>query len=407
MQSTAAHRKTSEGPESMNFHVIVAAAGRGTRFGGETPKQYQKIGQKTVLRHTLESIISWNGLSSVRVIIDPEHSDLYQDSVIGLDLPEPIHGGKERNNSINNALNKLSHLKNEDIILVHDAARPCASNADVAKLLAALTGDHRAATLGVAVSDTLRHAEAQDAGPIVNREGLWALQTPQAFFYGDLVKAHAQAKPGQAYTDDTALVSEAGIAVKIVPGSRANIKITTPEDLRIAEALLLSPAFETRTGFGYDVHAFETVANTGRRLMLGGLHIPHPYALAGHSDADVALHALTDALLGALGEGDIGLHFPPSDSRYKDMDSAHFLKSAAEMLARRDGSILNLDLTIICEMPKITPHREAMQRRIADIAGIDISRINVKATTTEKLGFTGRGEGIAAQAVATIKMPVQ
>ena len=380
------------------FHLIIAAAGRGERLGSALPKQYVKLNGKPILRHTLENALRWNGLKSVHVIIDPEHSDLYHDAVKGLDLPEPFHGGKARKDSINNAVNNLYDLKNEEIILVHDAARPLTNLTDVTNLLGAIkTG--KAASLAAPVTDTLR--KGQD---IISRDGLWALQTPQAFYYGDLKNAHAQAANDQTYTDDTSLVSAIGIEVQMVEGSRSNIKITTADDLTLVQALLNANS-ETRTGMGFDVHAFEKT-KTDRRLILCGIDVPHDFALAGHSDADVGLHAITDALLGTIGEGDIGTHFPPSNNAYKDMDSAIFLRHAIKLLEQRGGAILNLDLTLICEAPKIGPHAARMKARIAEITGIDISRVSIKATTTEKLGFTGRGEGIAAQAVATVRIHV-
>ncbi|MCF8495378.1 MAG: bifunctional 2-C-methyl-D-erythritol 4-phosphate cytidylyltransferase/2-C-methyl-D-erythritol 2,4-cyclodiphosphate synthase [Alphaproteobacteria bacterium] len=380
------------------YHVIIPAAGQGTRLKNALPKAYARIGGKAILRHTLENVLSWPGLISVRVAIDPTHDALYRDAVSGLTLPPPLDGGKDRKNSVYNALKSIINVKSEDIILIHDAARPLVEWDSVQELLDALD-THRTATPAVPVADTLR----QETGDFVNREGLWAIQTPQAFRYGDLIHAHEHAPPG-AYTDDTALVSAMGIPVKLVPGARSNIKITTPEDLRMAERLL-GITYETRTGTGFDVHAFEA-APTGRPLMLCGITVPHSRALAGHSDADVALHALTDALLGALGAGDIGQHFPPSNPAFKDMDSALFLQKALDMLRDKGGTIQNLDLTLICEDPKIGPHRAAMKTRIAEICRVDEDRVNVKATTTEGLGFTGRREGIAAQAVATVRLAV-
>lgn len=377
--------------------MLVAAAGSGQRLGGVVPKQYQEIHGKRALRHTLEAILSWPGLKSLRVIIDPSHADMYHDTVSGLALEPPLHGGRERKDSINSALYYISDIGSEEIILVHDAARPCIAWPDVQRLLAAMNEPKTAASLALPVTDTLRRG-----ADVVDRNGLWAVQTPQAFYFGDLKRAHALAKE-TPYTDDTGLVSAIGVPVHLVEGSKTNIKITTPEDMALA-ALYLSENTETRSGSGFDVHAFED-APTNRKLILGGVEFAHERALAGHSDADVALHAITDALLGAIGAGDIGRHFPPSDQTYKDMDSAIFLQKAVEMVTDAGGRIINIDLTIICESPKIGPKAAAMRDRIAEIAALDASRINVKATTTEKLGFTGRGEGIAAQAIANVRMP--
>ncbi|MCB1532349.1 MAG: bifunctional 2-C-methyl-D-erythritol 4-phosphate cytidylyltransferase/2-C-methyl-D-erythritol 2,4-cyclodiphosphate synthase [Alphaproteobacteria bacterium] len=384
------------------FHVIVAAAGRGSRFGGDTPKQYCSFGGKTLLRHTLDNILSWPGVLSLRVIIDPEYADSYQKSVSGLDLPDYITGGSERNISINNALNSISNVKDEDIIFIHDAARPFTKAADITALLNALQ-DNRAATLATPVSDTLRKSSADKAGDIVDRNGLWALQTPQAFRFGDLKKAH-EAAENKPYTDDTSLVSALGIEVALVEGARSNIKITTQDDWDMAEALL-NQNTRIATGTGFDVHAFED-ASSGKPLMLCGIAVEHERALVGHSDADVGLHAITDALLGAIGAGDIGTHFPPSDPTFKDMDSAIFLEKTMNMIAEKGGAVHNIDLTLICEAPKIGPYRDKMLARVAAITGLDQARINIKATTTEKLGFTGRGEGIAAQSIATVQLPV-
>ena len=382
--------------KNREFHLIIAAAGHGDRFGNIVPKQYVNISGKTLLRHTLDNALRWDGLKSLRVIIDPEHAELYHEAVKGLDLAHPITGGISRKSSINNAISSISHVMDNEIILVHDAARPLTPAQDIRKLLAAMeTG--KAATLASPVTDTLRRDQE-----IISRDGLWALQTPQAFYFGDLKTAHTNADNDDTHTDDTSLITAAGIEVRLVEGSRSNIKLTTPDDLPVMRALLAANT-ETRTGMGFDVHAFEKQA-TGRKLMLCGVAVPHDFALTGHSDADVGLHALTDALLGTIGEGDIGTHFPPSDAAYKDMDSAIFLRHAVSLIDKRGGSILNLDLTLICEAPKIGPHAARMKERIAEIAGINAARISIKATTTEKLGFTGRGEGIAAQAIATVRL---
>lgn len=384
------------------FHVLIAAAGTGTRMGSDIPKQYMQIGSKALLRHTIENALSWNHVASVHIIIHPDHQALYEAAIHGLDLPDPIIGGDERSKSVYNGTNYLKkniNLKNEDIIFIHDGARPYTHKDDIAALSAALV-NHRAACLCAPVSDTIRKINGEMAADIINRDDLRALQTPQAFRLGDIIKAHAQNKAN--VTDDTALASAIGIDVALVTARHPNTKITTPEDFEMAKVLLGKP-LDIRTGMGFDVHAFED-APTGRKLMLCGIPVPHDRALAGHSDADVGLHALTDALLGALGEGDIGRHFPPSDNTFKDMDSAVFVDKAVRICADKGGIILNADITLICETPKITPHADAMKARVATLLGICESRVNIKATTTEKLGFTGRGEGIAAQAVVSVKI---
>jgi 2-C-methyl-D-erythritol 4-phosphate cytidylyltransferase/2-C-methyl-D-erythritol 2,4-cyclodiphosphate synthase len=379
--------------KAKDYHVIIAAAGSGERFGGgSTPKQYLELAGKPVLRHSIDTFIAQIGYAP-QIAINAFHSSHYVKSVVGLNLPAPIHGSDTRKASVYTALKKIPHASDDDIVIIHDAARPNISKQAIQDLLEAMEGNE-AASLAVPVSDTLRRG-----ADIVDRTGLWALQTPQAFRYGILKKAHETVK-GE-FTDDTGLVSALGIEVKLVRGSNSNIKITTPEDFEMLEKLMAKTG-ETRTGMGFDVHAFSK--DKARKLVLCGLQIDHPFGLEGHSDADVGLHALTDAILGSIGEGDIGLHFPPSDATFKNMDSRIFLEKACDMLRDKGGIIQNADITIICEQPKITPHRDAMQIKIAEILGIEKSRVNVKATTTEGLGFTGRGEGIAAQAIVTVKL---
>ena len=373
--------------KTKQFHVVIVAAGQGERFGGARPKQYRLLNGKPVLRHSIEKFLKNPDLMSLHVVINPTHQGFYDEAVQGLSLPQAIHGADERKNSVYNALKQIPHVSNDDILLVHDAARPFVSGID--GLLEAL-GDHDAATLAMPVSDTLRRGDE-----IIDRDGLWAVQTPQAFRFGVLKKAHETMK-GE-FTDDTGLVSAMGVPVKMVMGSKANIKITVPEDFAIAEKL--ATGGETRTGMGFDVHAFSK--DPGRKLILCGVELDHPFGLEGHSDADVGLHALTDAILGAIGKGDIGQHFPPSNPKFKNMDSRVFLEEACRMV---NGTILNTDITIICENPKIGPYREQMQTKVAEILNIEASRVNIKATTTEGLGFTGRGEGIAAQAIANVRM---
>ncbi|MCC6597418.1 MAG: 2-C-methyl-D-erythritol 4-phosphate cytidylyltransferase [Alphaproteobacteria bacterium] len=390
-------------PDPMAFHVLIAAAGRGLRVGGGKPKQYINIAGKPVLRHSIETFLRVPGCASVRVIIDAQDADLYHDAVCGLSLPEPVHGGNDRNSSVFNGIKSFLNLNHEDIILVHDAARPCLLVSDVLKLLVALRY-HRAATLAAPVNASLRRAEAEEmAGQSVARDALWAVQTPQGFCYGDLLEAHRAALSTGIYTDDTQLVSALGIPVKLVEGSERNLKITRPEDIDLAERILGgSPLF--LTGMGFDVHGFSS-AKPGP-VTLCGVEVPCARALEGHSDADVGLHALTDAILGAIGAGDIGRHFPPTDPAFAGMDSAVFLRHALEQLHKDGGALVNIDLTLICELPKITPYADAMRARLAALTGLKPQRINVKATTTEKLGFTGRGEGIAAQAVVSVSMPM-
>ena len=381
--------------KTTHFHALIPASGTGQRLGGDTPKQYQTLHGKAILRHTLETFLSHPECRSCTLIINPDHQDLYNAATQGLNLRPPVHGGAERNISIYNALKGILDIKPQGKILIHDAVRPFIRHEHISAVAQALD-THQAVSLAEPISDTLRH----DNGDIIDRAPLSALQTPQGFHFETIKTAHEKGK-SLTVTDDTALVGAMGIPVHLIQGSKTNFKITTPEDMTIANALMNQNLnAQTRTGMGFDVHAFET----GRPLILGGIQIPHDKGLAGHSDADVALHALTDALLGAIGEGDIGRHFPPSDDSFKNMDSSIFLTKTMAMLGRKNARITNIDLTIICEEPKITPHEPKMRRRIAEITKIDQARINIKATTTERLGFTGRGEGIAAQAIATIEM---
>jgi 2-C-methyl-D-erythritol 4-phosphate cytidylyltransferase/2-C-methyl-D-erythritol 2,4-cyclodiphosphate synthase len=381
------------------FQVIIPAAGKGTRFGADTPKQYTMLHGKPLIQHAIDAFQAIPECAAIHVIIDPNDAHSFHETLGAQEKLYIAHGGKERKDSVYKALKSISHAEDEELILIHDAARPCVHPADITALLDALQ-THRAATLALPVASTLRRSNAEGiAQDSVSRDNLWAIQTPQAFRYGDLIKAHDQSDPQKTYTDDTQLVSELGIPVKCVQCSPNNIKVTMPQDLDLIEKIM-SPAHETRSGMGFDVHAFD--ADKSGPVRLCGVDVAHDHALKGHSDADVGLHTLTDAIFGAIGQGDIGQHFPPSDDTFKDMDSAVFLQRAMETLRTDGGQLINAD---ICEAPKIGPHASAMRDRIAEICGVSPRRINVKATTTEQLGFTGRKEGIAAQAIINISYP--
>lgn len=382
------------------FAAIIVAAGSGLRFGGDMPKQYVRLHGKPVLRHTLEKFLRCPGLTDLRVVINSSHRPLYDDAIRGLVLPEPVIGGTERKDSVRHALQSLSHLPSDYPVLIHDAARPCIA-ADKITAVAAALKENKAATLAVPVSDTLRKGADGLLGDTVSRQDLWAMQTPQGFHYGLISQAHETMREIKDLTDDTSLVSSCGHDVFIVTGSRANLKITTPEDILMASAFLSTPLM-TRTAMGYDVHALGPGSGT---IRLGGIDIPHEKSLIGHSDADVVLHAITDALLGTIAAGDIGTHFPPSDMSFKNMDSAVFLKKALELVRERQGTLVHIDITILGERPKISPHRDRMQARIAELLDLSSSAVAIKATTTEKLGFTGREEGLVAQALATVGFP--
>ena len=376
--------------------ALIVAAGRGQRAGEGLPKQYRKLAGQSVLRRSCLAFLTHPRIDTVRVIIHPDDRMLYEDALNGLDLPPPVHGGAERQDSCRNGLEALT-ADPPDHVLIHDAARPFVDRASIDRVLDALQ-DSPAAISAQPVTDTLKKAGSEGrVAQTIDRAGLWRAQTPQGFRYADILEAHRK-MAGESLTDDAAVAEAAGLAVTLVPGNEDNVKLTTEDDFARAERMLGNG--DIRVGSGFDVHRFDE----GNSVTLCGVNIKHDRTLAGHSDADVGLHAVTDALLGAIGAGDIGSHFPPGDPQWRGADSARFLRHAAELVTRRGGRIAHLDVTLICEAPKIGPHREAMRARIAEIAGIGIDRVSVKATTTEGLGFTGRGEGIAAQATATVML---
>jgi len=388
--------------ECPDIAVLVVAAGRGSRFGAERPKQYLPLGGKPLLRHGLEAFAAHPRVDVLRAVIHPDDRPLYDEAAAGLDIAPPVAGGASRQESVLQGLRSLAAAEPR-FVMIHDGARPFVDAALIDALAEALT-EAPGAIAALPLVDSLKRGAEGRILEAVAREGLWRAQTPQAFHYAPILAAH-EAMAGAELTDDAAVAAAAGMAVRLVQGSPENIKVTTAEDLQMAErwhAARQGPvAEETRVGQGFDVHRF----GPGDRVTLCGIEIPHSQGLLGHSDADVALHAATDALLGALAAGDIGSHFPPSDPRWAGADSALFIAHAAEMLREAGGRLGHLDLTVICERPKVGPHREAMRNRLAALLEVDSARISVKATTTERLGFTGRGEGIAAQACATVTLP--
>lgn len=392
----------------MHTAALIVAAGRGTRaIGvGDQPKQYVSLGGRPVLAHSVQAFVDHPAVDHVRVVIHPGDRSLYDDAVSRINDPKnklhpPVDGGPTRQASVRNGLKALAAQDNVRV-LIHDAARPFVSPKTITNVVAALDGDP-AAIAATPLADTLKRAD--HAGTIVEtipRQSLWRAQTPQGFHLAPILKAHNQAAEqadGKEFTDDAAVAEWAGIRTKLVETSEQNEKLTTAKDIELAQSLL-SPSV-LRTGSGYDVHKF----GPGDTLWLCGIEIPFEQTLVGHSDADVGLHALTDAILGAIAAGDIGSHFPPSDPKWKGASSDVFLRHAAALIEAQHATISNVDVTLICEHPKITPHRDAMQRRIAEILDVDLTCVSVKATTTEGLGFTGRGEGIAAMAQATICTP--
>ena len=382
--------------------AVVVAAGRGLRAGAGLPKQYRQILGEPVIRPSLATLAAHDSIAAVQPVIHPDDGALYRDAVAGLDLLPPVPGGASRQASVRLGLEALAPRR-PDVVLVHDAARPFASAALIARAIAAAAASGAAIPV-IPVADTVKRV---DAGGVVtdtiDRSQLRLVQTPQAFAFAALLEAHqrAHAAGRDDFTDDAALAEWAGLKVTTFEGEAANVKLTTNDDFARAEATKLAALNDVRTGFGFDVHQF----GPGDHVMLGGVHIPHSHGLAGHSDADVVLHALVDAILGALADGDIGVHFPPMDPQWRGASSDRFLAFAVERLRARGGIIAHLDVTVVCEAPRIGPHRDAIRARVAEIAGIAAARVGVKATTSEKMGFTGRGEGMAAFANATIRLP--
>lgn len=407
--------------------AVVVAAGRGIRIGGGTPKQYRQVGGQAVLTRTLAALGTLPVVGRVQVVIAPDAAAFYETCLSELDpavrakLLAPVEGGATRQRSVRAGLEALARAGAPEIVLVHDAARPYVDAALIDRAVAA-GRDHRAAVPGVAVSDTIKLVE--EAGDGIGRvretparENLRAVQTPQSFHFAALLDAHRSAAAAElhGFTDDGALAEWAGLPVVVFAGDLRNRKITQPADLIEADrafgapdSALVAPdrssemtQYVTRLGTGFDVHAF----TEGDHVWLGGVKIPADRGVLAHSDGDVALHALTDALLGAIADGDIGTHFPPSDERWRGAASDQFLAHAVSLVRARGGRIDHLDITVLAEAPRIGQHREAIRARIAEIAGVPLTSVSIKATTTEKLGFVGRAEGLAAQAAATVRLP--
>ncbi len=395
--------------------ALIVAAGRGHRVGGPVPKQYRSLSGRAVLDRTVRRFVDHPAIDGVRVAIHPNDRTLYDEAI----RPEtaagkpirPIDGGANRQESVHLGLESLADTS-PDLVLIHDGARPLVPSAAIDRVVAALA-EHDGAVAAIPINDAVKLA-ASAGGAIagtVPREGLWRAQTPQGFRYGAILEAHRSAA-GHGLPDDAAVAERAGLSVALTMGDEDNLKLTTEGDFARAERILAvqeanmargaaPPAWETRVGTGYDVHRF----GPGDHVMLCGLRVPHEQGIVGHSDGDIALHAVVDAILGAIGAGDIGLHFPPSDETWRDADSARFASHALGLLKARGGVLDHVDVTVICERPRIGPHRAAMTARLSAILGLEPGRVNLKGTTTERMGFTGRGEGIAAQAVATVRLP--
>lgn len=376
--------------------VLIVAAGRGTRLGGGLPKQYRPLLGRTVLQHAVDAVRRALPEARVLCVIAEGDEALYAASV-PLAAPATVTGGTSRQMSVRNGLEALA-VDAPDLVLIHDAARPFGIEAMAPALVAALNAFDGAAP-GLPVADSLRRVE-DGVHAAVARQDVWRVQTPQAFRFADILDAHRRAA-GAEMTDDLSVAEAAGMKITLTPGDERAFKITTSADLTRAEAMLLGACGDVRVGHGYDVHAF----GDGDGVVLCGVKLAHVAGLAGHSDADVGLHALTDAVLGAIGEADIGAHFPPGDPQWRGAASDAFLRHAAGLVAAKGGVIGHVDVTLVCEAPKIGPHRAAMVARVAAILGLNEDRVSVKATTTEGLGFAGRREGIAAYATATVRLP--
>jgi 2-C-methyl-D-erythritol 4-phosphate cytidylyltransferase/2-C-methyl-D-erythritol 2,4-cyclodiphosphate synthase len=394
----------------MSVAALIVAAGRGSRAGEGIPKQYRLLGGKPVLSRTLTMFLRQSAITRTVIVIHPDDEKLYQESLRALapDLSaSPVlhaFGGEIRQDSVRHGLEALSEHAPRSV-LIHDAARPFASAGLIGRAIAA-TGRWEAAVPGVGVTDTIKMVGPE--GEVLStpdRAALRAVQTPQAFRFATILEAHRKAAGAglRSFTDDGALAEWVGHPVHVFEGDPDNVKLTHPADFQAAEKRLKDPAmsYVTRLGTGFDVHAF----GQGDHVWLGGIRVAHDQGVVAHSDGDVILHALTDAILGALADGDIGVHFPPSDPRWRGASSDRFLAHAVHLVQTRGGVIDHLDTTLLCEKPRLGPHRGAMRQRIAEICGLRVDQVSVKATTTEKLGFTGRSEGIAAQAAATIRLP--
>jgi 2-C-methyl-D-erythritol 4-phosphate cytidylyltransferase/2-C-methyl-D-erythritol 2,4-cyclodiphosphate synthase len=376
--------------------ALVVAAGSGSRAGGGVPKQFRRLAGKPLLLHALDGL-ERAGIGEARVVIGAGQERLYREALRGRAPPSPIAGGLERQESVRNGLEAIAAEGGAGAVFIHDAARPFLPAAVAARLRDGLVRAEGAVPV-LPVVDTLARSDGALGDP-VSREGLVRVQTPQAFRFEAILAAHRQWR-GPPATDDAQVARAAGLKVATVAGDEALEKLTHEADFARAEARLAS-ALTSRTGMGFDVHAFAP----GEALWLGGLRIPHDRGLKGHSDADVLLHALTDALLGAIGAGDIGDHFPPSDPRWRGAASALFVEHARSLIEARGGRIDHVDVTLICEAPRLAPHRDAIRASVATLLRLAPARVSIKATTTERLGFTGRGEGMAAQAIATVRLP--
>ena len=384
----------------MNVAAVVVAAGRGERAGSGVPKQYREIGGIPVIRLAVENLVRVSAIRNIQPVVHRDDNGNFAAALGGIRTLPPVFGGATRQASVLAGLEALAP-RMPDVVLVHDAARPFASPALIERAIAA--GEKGAAVPGLAVTDTIKIVENAFVSSTLDRNTLRTIQTPQAFHFDLLLDAHRKAATASRsdFPDDASVAEWAGMRVSVFEGEAGNIKLTTPDDFLRAEANAMMKLGDVRVGTGYDVHTF----GNGDHIMLGGVKIAHTRGVIGHSDADVALHALVDAILGALADGDIGVHFPPSDPQWRGASSDRFLKFAIDRVRARGGMIAHLDVTVVCETPRVGPHREAIRKRIAEIAGVPLDRVAIKATTSEKMGFIGRGEGLSASATATVRLP--
>jgi 2-C-methyl-D-erythritol 4-phosphate cytidylyltransferase / 2-C-methyl-D-erythritol 2,4-cyclodiphosphate synthase len=395
--------------ETIELAILVVAAGRGSRAGPGLPKQYRPIAGKPLLAQTLSTILKGASEARVMVVIHPDDLRSYRESLAYVDkaglerLLPPTYGGETRQDSVRLGLEALAGQIRPRIVLIQDGARPFSSAELIARARAAAQA-HGAAVPGLELTDTIKQVNGSRIVATPPRAAFRVVQTPQAFAFDLILAAHRKAAQARqiGLTDDAAIAEWAGHEVYVFEGERENMKVTNAEDFARAEAKLMLDLPDVRIGQGFDVHAF----GPGDHIWLGGIKIAHDHALLGHSDADVLSHAITDAILGAIGDGDIGSHFPPSEPQWRGAASSIFLAAAVQKLRGRGAMLAHIDATLICERPKIGPHRDAIRGKIAEIAGISVERVAIKATTSERLGFTGREEGIAAMAIATVRLPL-
>lgn len=389
----------------MTVAAVIVAGGSGLRAGGEKPKQYQLIGGRPVIWWTCRAFLEHPAVDHVQPVIGEGHEAMFAEAVKGLDIPLPVIGGATRQESCRIGIESVARHQ-PGKVLIHDAARPFVS-AELIDSVISWLDRFPAAVPGMPVAETLKFAPGGLVSRTVDRAAIWTAQTPQGFLYDGILAAYrkAEAEQTQGLTDDASVAEHSGIAISMIPGELANRKLTTADDIVIADrdmtGRLLDARPDVRVGQGIDVHPFDA----GDAVILCGIAIPYAQRLKGHSDADVAMHALTDAILGTIGEGDIGTHFPPSDPQWKGAPSRIFLMKAVELLEAKRGIVANADITILAEAPKIAPHVAAMRAYLAPLLHVDPSRIAVKATTMEKLGAIGRKEGIMAYATVTVRLP--